>query len=98
MVLISTVSLREGRGMSMWLRAKCVPMFSIRKSWVDSGYGMIHDFEVADMNVLGVIPGRNRKEQWENHNPNDDIRVLLETESVEEYKSVEMVRSCAKNE
>lgn len=35
------------------------------------------------MNVLRMIAGTNRREQWEYHIRNDDIRVSLETGSVE---------------
>jgi len=36
------------------------------------------------MNVLRMIAGTNRREQWENHIRNDDIREILNVESVEE--------------
>lgn len=36
------------------------------ESWVNCGYVM-HDLEVANMNVLRRISCTSRREQWENH-------------------------------
>jgi len=46
------------------------------ESWVDCGY-LVHDLEVSDMRVLRRIAGVNRREQWDNHIRNDDIRENL---------------------
>ena len=61
------------------------------ESWTDSGY-LMHDLEVADMNVLRMIAGTNRREQWENHIRNDDIREMLNVKSVEEAASESRLR------
>ena len=53
------------------------------ESWVDSGC-LINDLEVADMNVLRLISGVSRRDQWEQGIHNEDIRTVFEIESVEE--------------
>ena len=53
------------------------------ESWVDSGY-LIHDLEVADMNVARMISGTSRRDQWENRIRNDDIRSELGIDSIDE--------------
>lgn len=69
-----------------------------RESWVDSGY-LVYDLKMADMNVLRMIAGTNQREQWEYHIRNDDIRRILEVESVEDAarKFRLRVRECAEN-
>lgn len=44
------------------------------------------------MNVLRIIAGINKREQWENLIPIGDIRVMLETESVEGAARVKRLR------
>ena len=46
------------------------------ESWVDCGY-LVHDLEVADMNVLRMIAKTSRRQQWDEHIRNEDIRVNL---------------------
>lgn len=53
------------------------------ESWIDCGY-LIHDLEVADRRVLRMIEGTSRRDQWENHIRNEDIRDRLGVSSVEE--------------
>ena len=60
------------------------------ESWVDCGY-LVHDLEVSDMNVLRSIARVNRREQWDNHIRNDDIRENLGVTSVEGAARVQMM-------
>src|SRR6201995_2497319 len=53
------------------------------ESWVDCEY-LVHDLEVSDMRVLRRVAGVNRREQWDNHIRNDDIRENWRVSSVEE--------------
>ena len=48
----------------------------VSESWVDRGY-LVHDLEVSDMNVLRRIARVNRRDQWDNHIRNCDIRENL---------------------
>ena len=48
---------------------------------VDCGY-LVHDLEVSDMNILRRIARVNRREQWDDHIRNDDIRENLGVTSV----------------
>ena len=48
---------------------------------------MVHDLEVADMNVLRMIAMTSRRQQW-----NEDIRVNLGDDSVEEAARVSRLR------
>ena len=50
---------------------------------VKAGY-LVHDLEVSDMNVLRIIARVNRRDQWDNHVRNCDIRENLGVTSVEE--------------
>jgi hypothetical protein len=61
------------------------------ESWVDCGY-LVHDLEVSDMRVLRSIAKVNRREQWDNHIRNDDIRENLGVRSVEEAARVSRLR------
>lgn len=61
------------------------------ESWVDSGY-LVHNLEVADMTVLRMIAGTNRREQWENRISNISIRENLGCLSVEEVARVNRLR------
>lgn len=61
------------------------------ESWVDCGY-LIHDLEVADMNVLRMIAGTSRRDQWENRISNDDIRTSLCVNSVDEAARINRLR------
>src|SRR5262249_34888448 len=53
------------------------------ESWTDNG-SIIHKAEVADMKVLRMIGGVNRRDQWEERISNDDIRRDLGVKSVED--------------
>ena len=61
------------------------------ESWVDCGY-LVHDLEVSDMRVLRSIAKVNRREQWDNHIRNDDIRENLGVSSVEEAARASRLR------
>ena len=61
------------------------------ESWVDCGY-LVHDLEVADMNVLRMIAKTSRRQQWDEHIRNEDIRVNLGVNSVEEAARVSRLR------
>lgn len=61
------------------------------ESWVDCGY-LVHDLEVADMRIIRSIARVNRREQWENHIRNEDIRENLGVASVEEAARVSRLR------
>ena len=61
------------------------------ESWVDCGY-MVHNLEVSDMRILRSIARVNRREQWDNHIRNDDIRENLGVLSVEEAARVSRLR------
>ena len=61
------------------------------ESWVDCGY-LVRDLELSDMNVLRRIAKVNRREQWDNHIWNDDIRENLGVTSVEEAARVSRLR------
>ena len=61
------------------------------ESWVDCGY-LVHDLEVADMRIIRSIARVNRREQWENHIRNEDIRESLGVASVEEAARVSRLR------
>lgn len=43
----------------------------------------MRDLKLADMNVFRMISGTSRREQWEYHFRNDDIREMLNIGSVE---------------
>ena len=60
-------------------------------SWVDCGY-LVHDLEVSEMNVLRRIARVNRRDQWDNHIRNCDIRENLGETSVEEAARVSRLR------
>src|SRR6202012_792074 len=53
------------------------------ESWEDCGY-LVHDLEIADMNVFRMIAKTSRRQQWDEHIRNEDIRVNLGVNSVEE--------------
>src|ERR1700761_8366549 len=53
------------------------------ESWEDCGY-LVHDLEVADMNVFRRIARVNRRNQWDDHIRNCDIREIVGVTSVEE--------------
>src|SRR6201995_4775082 len=61
------------------------------ESWVDCGY-LVHYLEVSDMNVLRRIARVNRRDQWDNHIRNCDIRKNLRVTSVEEAARVSRLR------
>ena len=61
------------------------------ESWVDCRY-LVHDLDVADMNVLRMIAKSIRKQQWDEHIRNEDIRVNLGINSVEEAGRISRLR------
>src|SRR6201995_4758964 len=61
------------------------------ESWVDCGY-LVHDLEISDMNVLRRIARVDRRDQWDNHIRNCDIRENLGITSVEEAARVSRLR------
>src|SRR6202000_2297969 len=61
------------------------------ESWVDCGY-LVHELEVSDINVLRRIARVNRREQWDDHIRNDDIRENLGVTTVEEAARVSRLR------
>lgn len=61
------------------------------ESWVDCGY-LVHDLEVADMNVLRMVAKTSRRQQWDEHIRNEDIRENLGVSSVEEAVRVSRLR------
>jgi len=52
----------------------------------------VHDLEVSDMNFFRRTASVNRREQWDNHIRNDDIRENLGVTSVEEVARVSRLR------
>ena len=58
------------------------------ESWVDCGY-LVHDLEVADMNVLRMVAKTSRKQQWDEYIRNED---RLGVTSVEEAVRVSRLR------
>src|SRR6202000_1458805 len=61
------------------------------ESWVDCGY-LVHDLDVADMNVLRMIAETSRRQLWDEHIRNEDIRDNLGVDSVEEAAGVSRLR------
>src|SRR6201996_4227983 len=53
---------------------------------------LVHDLEVVDMNVLRMIAKTSRRQQWDEHIRNEDIRVNLGVNSVEEAARVSRLR------
>src|ERR1700743_2767006 len=48
-------------------------LYGSEGSWVDYGY-LIHDLEVADMNVLRMTARTSLRQQWDEHIRNEYIR------------------------
>ena len=61
------------------------------ESRVDCGY-LVHDLEVSDMNVFRRIARVNRRNQWDDHIRNCDIRENLRMTSVEDAARVSRLR------